>query len=970
MINCDGSVTDTNSVSNQNGAPNYGQTRNQVFTPDGGQAVTITDLDGGGNVQDRTVNTVSASGLVRTSAIQTTGSGTTNLNETDVTVLNADGSTTETVKEVAAGGARVLQRVITTSADGRNVTTKVDNDGNGVFEQSDVHVTAADGSQTDTVTDYNNATGQAVAITAIDGSTSPTAVETISADGLVKTVTEGGVTATTVLFADANGSYQWKETSATKGTIASAAHFVDTANIDSWSYTGSNGQTQTVRLDLGSEQRDLGVAEGIYRAVLGRSMQDGDTQALVKYIQGGVLNQTQLTNDLLASAEFTQKYGTASSASLARVYQNLFGHAPPSSELGTYLGQIASGAMTLATAIDAIAQKAEDEAAGNGLLQIMANASTAAPIAVSLIPTSDQAFLTTGSAYETFVSSFPPPNGNLTQSQINAFLNLVYPSQSGVTTQQGSSFLTATSSQDGSTDELLYGSNQTIDAAASKVKQIIDVGSGNTLKATSGVGITLSGGASDVLIGGSGSSTLLGLGNAETISTGSGTTSVEAAGNNTTVNASLGTSNIAVTGSNDTITNATSSTSIDVSGTGAQLSGTGATITLEASATNAEIAGSGQTITAAGGGQAITLNAAGSRLTTDGQATIAVNGNSDAVNADTGSVLSIAGIGGTIATTNSRISLAAGASSTVTGNGDTVTQLGNSTLTLSGQAASVEVQGKNAIDTLSSGSLMVDAGNSATLNGVNNAITLGAGSAFIDNGTNDAINAMGANDALTLAGAGGTATMSSGSATVTAAVTATGNNDAFALSGGGQLALNGSNDTATFADSTSQVSVTVGQQSVAQSSNGTLTLTGFTDPSAVTVANGHATISFGNGDTAVTHGVPGEIDGFDTSGHQRWAQLYNTLSGALNETDQYKYNASIKLTEVDKSNGAGTLTEADLYSPTRNIEVGSYMYSPSGTVNEVVDLVGNHDWMRGTNGVYTDKTTGATSNTQPVLNAS
>ncbi len=119
-----------------------------------------------------------------------------------------------------------------------------------------------------------------------------------------------------------------------------------------------------------------------------------------------------------------------------------------------------------------------------------------------------------------------------------------------------------------------------------------------------------------------------------------------------------------------------------------------------------------------------------------------------------------------------------------------------------------------------------------------------------------------------------------------------------------------------------------------------------------------------------TKSSPGEVDGFDTSGHQLWAELYNKMSGALNETDNYTYNASLKLTEVDKHNGAGTLTESDLYSPTRNIEVGSYLYGTPGTVTEVVDLVGNHDWLRGSGGVYTDKTTGATSNTQPVLNNS
>ncbi len=119
---------------------------------------------------------------------------------------------------------------------------------------------------------------------------------------------------------------------------------------------------------------------------------------------------------------------------------------------------------------------------------------------------------------------------------------------------------------------------------------------------------------------------------------------------------------------------------------------------------------------------------------------------------------------------------------------------------------------------------------------------------------------------------------------------------------------------------------------------------------------------------STTASRPGEVDGFDASGHQLWAELYNRMSGALNETDNYAYNASLKLTEIDKRNAAGTLTESDLYSPTRAIEVGSYLYGTPGTVTEVVDLVGNHDWLRGANGSYTDKATGAASGAQPVLN--
>ena len=244
-IGPDGSISDHSWVKNDDGAPNYGQTRSQTFNPNGGQTVTISNSDGSGHLEDKSVTTTSADGLSIQSNIDTTGNGLADEHRSDVTVINADGSKVETIAQTSSGtvpGDRANYKdVVTTSADGRVVTTQVDNDGNGVFEETETSTRHADGSVTDTVTYANDITGQAIQATASDGSQSAAAVETISADGLVETTTAGNVKTTKTTLAGANGSYTWTETSpALLGGPIGATHSIDGNGVDTW--TSAYGQ--------------------------------------------------------------------------------------------------------------------------------------------------------------------------------------------------------------------------------------------------------------------------------------------------------------------------------------------------------------------------------------------------------------------------------------------------------------------------------------------------------------------------------------------------------------------------------------------------------------------------------------------------------------------------------------------------------------------------------------------------------
>src|SRR5204863_298230 len=75
------------------------------------------------------------------------------LTETDVTVLHADGSSTETVTDRSANGTLLGQTITMMSADRRTQTVQIDSQGDGYFNALQSKTLNADGSVTVTVMD-------------------------------------------------------------------------------------------------------------------------------------------------------------------------------------------------------------------------------------------------------------------------------------------------------------------------------------------------------------------------------------------------------------------------------------------------------------------------------------------------------------------------------------------------------------------------------------------------------------------------------------------------------------------------------------------------------------------------------------------------------------------------------------------------------------------------------------------------
>lgn len=160
-----------------------------VINADGSQTRTISQSKADGTLLSRQIIATTANGLSRT----TTWAGAAGAalgSETAVKVLNADGSTLETVSRFKADGTTLERKVTTlTSGNGRSVITRIDLNGDGKFDQQIEILRQADGRVIETRTDY-----------ASDGVT-PRARTTI-------TTSANGLTRTTQYDANADGVFE------------------------------------------------------------------------------------------------------------------------------------------------------------------------------------------------------------------------------------------------------------------------------------------------------------------------------------------------------------------------------------------------------------------------------------------------------------------------------------------------------------------------------------------------------------------------------------------------------------------------------------------------------------------------------------------------------------------------------------------------------------------------------------------
>ncbi|MGJ7531365.1 DUF4214 domain-containing protein [Variovorax sp. GB1P17] len=207
---------------------------------DGSFAQTISNLNADGSLKSRTATTTSADTSTVSTQVDQNGDGV--WDQSQVFVRNANGSTSTTTKNLTVNGAVINQTQVTTSADGLIKTTKVDSTGSGTFDQIKTSVTAvnADGSRVETVTD-----------TSSNGTVLDRTVTNTSADARSKTVS---------LDHTGAGNFDLVTTSSiTVNTDKSVTTVVQDRNADgslrdaSTTTLSADGRSKTVSTDLNGD---------------------------------------------------------------------------------------------------------------------------------------------------------------------------------------------------------------------------------------------------------------------------------------------------------------------------------------------------------------------------------------------------------------------------------------------------------------------------------------------------------------------------------------------------------------------------------------------------------------------------------------------------------------------------------------------------------------------------------------------
>ncbi|WP_245434756.1 hypothetical protein [Rhizobium anhuiense] len=259
----------------------------------GTQKDEVKQYNATGTLESQAVVTTSDDGLSKTSSSDLDGNGVFELVTTDVTVLNADGSRTETISKKGTGDALISRTTANVSASGLSKTTSwADASGNAVRSMSDVTVLNADGGTTETLSYFK-----------ADGATLESkTVTTVAAHGLTTTVTTD---------VDGNNTVDKKSvtTKQADGSIVQTLSDFGTTNVlkDSKTVTTSaDGLTQTVEYDTdGNATVDK---KTTHTTVLNAN---GSTATTTKDIVAGVTKSITLTEVSGDGLTVTTKWDTA-----------------------------------------------------------------------------------------------------------------------------------------------------------------------------------------------------------------------------------------------------------------------------------------------------------------------------------------------------------------------------------------------------------------------------------------------------------------------------------------------------------------------------------------------------------------------------------------------------------------------------------------------------------------------------------
>ncbi|WP_159442824.1 beta strand repeat-containing protein, partial [Agrobacterium rosae] len=158
--------------------------------------IETTTKNRDGSSRGKTTSVVSSSGLIKSEATDIDGDAVADTITNDSTVVAADGSRTQTVRQSSANGTVLSNRVQTTSGDALSRSISVDSDGDGAFDILQSTVTNSTGT-TDSKSIYNLAgtrlVSRTTSVSSVDGLTGNMAVD-VDGDGTIDTRTRSETT--------------------------------------------------------------------------------------------------------------------------------------------------------------------------------------------------------------------------------------------------------------------------------------------------------------------------------------------------------------------------------------------------------------------------------------------------------------------------------------------------------------------------------------------------------------------------------------------------------------------------------------------------------------------------------------------------------------------------------------------------------------------------------------------------------
>ncbi|EEE35135.1 iron-regulated protein FrpC [Rhodobacteraceae bacterium KLH11] len=152
-----------------------------TFEAHGDVVQTATTTDGAGNTLSSATTTTSGNGLSTSTQFDLDGDGANDIIQSRTT--QADGSWTQTEQQFGSDGSSVHEVSTTQSADGRTLTTRVDEDGDGTDDRDLVIQVDLDRTTTSTWRDLNTAAVATAVVTSVESANGADTEYTFDLDG-------------------------------------------------------------------------------------------------------------------------------------------------------------------------------------------------------------------------------------------------------------------------------------------------------------------------------------------------------------------------------------------------------------------------------------------------------------------------------------------------------------------------------------------------------------------------------------------------------------------------------------------------------------------------------------------------------------------------------------------------------------------------------------------------------------------